>query len=267
MRIRIAFLLVVVFSVAAMGQGVSPLRRLMDDSLAGIELLPEPNGSSPMSHKVVMRWSNNVRGSETGMTVLYLADGLPQAVCCVYPWEQSLTHEFDSLSRGRLIGKRDGAVVWTPESAGVTFCPVPEAEAPAETPAARLRQMKSLAAGFSSTMLGWRPDRSDREELRLLPQPLYRYEATSGLVLDGAVFAFVQGTDPESLLLIEAAKDARWEYAFVRRTSGELEARHKNVVVWHAERHPPTKNPRSTHFSLNRPLDAAVLESLSTKDQ
>ncbi|HUQ69213.1 MAG TPA: hypothetical protein VM165_06810 [Planctomycetaceae bacterium] len=270
MRIVITGMLVGFLSVAAMGQDLSPLRRIMDDSLTGIELLAVPNGTTPMSHKVVMRWSNNARGSETGITVLYLADGVPQAVCCVYPWEQSLIHEFDSLSRGRLVGKRDGAVVWTPESAGLSFQSVPEAEAPAENPAARLRQMKSLAAGFSSTMLGWRADRSDREELRLLPQPLYRYETTSGSIFDGAVFAFVQGTDPESLLLIEAVKDAqpaRWEYAFVRRTSGELEGRHKGVVVWHADQQPQTKNPRSTHFSLGQPLDAAVLESLRTKDE
>ena len=39
-------------------------------------------------------------------------------------------------------------------------------------------------------------------------------------LIDGAVFAFVQGTDPEAVLLIEAVRrDDRtvWQYAFGRR--------------------------------------------------
>ena len=84
-------------------------------------------------------------------------------------------------------------------------------------------------------MLGWKADSTDREELRLLPKPLYRYEPKAGPVIDGAVFAFVMGTDPESLLLIEAVKSggkqsgssrlpaarrASWKAATRRRSCG-----------------------------------------------
>lgn len=244
---------------------VSPLRKLMDESLAWDELFVNEQSTTPMTARVVMRWANNTRGSENGMTVLYVADGRPEAVCCIYPWEKNLNHEFDSLSRGSLIAKRDGATVWRPEKAGVQFQPMPDADAPAESPVARLRQMKLFASQFSSTMLGWRADKSDRESLRLLPQPLYRYESRRSDLLDGAVFAFVQGTDPESLLLLEAFKNGDrfdWQFAFARRTSGELEARHKDKIVWHADRFPENNNPQSTHRALSRPLDADVLESL-----
>ena len=243
----------------------SPLRKVMDESLAWNELFADENSATPMTVRVVMRWANNTRGSEDGMTVLFLNAGRPEAVCCMYPWANQLAHEFDSLSRGKLIAKRDGAVVWTPEKPGVTFQAVPDADAPAEMPAARLRQMKAMAAQFSSTMLGWKSDKSDREELRLLPQPLYRYDSKRSDLLDGAVFAFVQGTDPESLLLLEAFKagsQVEWQFAFARRTSGELEGRHKNKVVWRADRFPENDNPKSTHRSLARPLDASVIESL-----
>ncbi len=182
----------------------SPLRKLMDESLAWNELFVNDRSVTPMTAKVVLRWTNNTRGSEDGMTVLYLTDGRPEAVCCFYPWEKFLIHEFDSLSRGKLLAKRDGEVFGSPEKHGVQFQAVPGADAPAEMPVARLRQMKTLAGQFSSTMLGWRADKSDREVLRQLPQPLYRYDSKRSDVLDGAVFAFVQGTDPESLLLIEA---------------------------------------------------------------
>ena len=209
-----------------------------------------------------MRWVNNTRGSEDGLTVLYLADGRPEAVCGIYPWEKNLIHEFDSLSRGKPIAKRDGEVVWNPEKPGVQFQAIPNADAHAETSAARLRQMKTFASQFSSTMLGWRADKSDREPLRLLPQPLYRYESKRSDVLDGAVFAFVQGTDPESLLLLEAFQKGdrfEWQFAFVRNTSGELEGRHKDQIVWHADRFPESNNPRSVHHNLSRPIDASIL--------
>lgn len=248
---------------------VSPLRKLMDESLSWNELFVNERSATPMTAKVVLRWTNNTRGSEDGMTVLYFADGRPEAVCCFYPWEKSFIHEFDSMSRGTLLAKRDGVVVWNPEKPGVQFQSVPAADAPAEMPVARLRQMKTLASQFSSTMLGWRADKSDREELRLLPQPLYRYESKRSDVLDGAVFAFVQGTDPESLLLLEAFKTGtgfEWQFAFVRRTSGELEGRHKDKVVWHADRFPASNDPRSTHRSLGRPLDASLLDLRTPKD-
>ena len=241
---------------------MSPLRKLMDGSLSWDELYMNEQSATPMTARVSMRWANNTRGSEDGMTVLYLADGRPEAVCCFYPWEKSLVHEFDSLSRGTLIAKRDGEVVWRPEKPGVQFQSIPDADAPAERPTARLRQMKTLANQFSSTMLGWRADNSDRELLRLLPQPLYRYDSKRSDVLDGAVFAFVQGTDPETLLLLEAFKAGdrfEWQFAFARRTSGELEGRHKDTIVWHADRFPANDNPRSTHRVLSRLIDTGLL--------
>jgi hypothetical protein len=243
---------------------VSPLRKFMDDSLAWNELRPSQQSSTKMTAQVVMRWANNTRGSEDGMTVLYLADGCPEAVCCVYPWENDLHHEFDSLSRGSLIAKRNGNVVWSPTKRGVEFQPIPSADVPDDLAVARLRQMKTLASQFSSTMLGWRSDRSDREELRKLPQPLYRYDSSRSNVLDGAVFAFVQGTDPETLLLIEAFKSTghfEWQFAFVRRTSGELEGRHNDKVVWHANPYPANDDSNSIHRVLSSPIEPSLLST------
>jgi hypothetical protein len=168
----------------------------------------------------------------------------------------------ESLSRGRIVARQAGALVWQPQEPGVKFAPIPDAPPPADTPAQRLRQMKSLSEQFQSAMLGWKADSTDREELRLLPRPLYRYEPEAGQVMDGAVFAFVMGTDPESLLLIEAVKRgdaATWEFAFARRTSGELEGRHREKVVWHAARYPDSRNSASPHFSIGSPIPPELL--------
>lgn len=241
---------------------LSPLRKLMDESLNWYELYLNEQSNQPMVPRIVMRWANNTRGSEDGMTVLYLSAGRPEAVCCHFPWNKSLQHNFESLSRGTIIAKRNGEIVWHPKKPGVDFKPIPEAPVPADTPAARLRQMKTLATQFSSTMLGWRSDNADRELLRLLPQPLYRYESQRADILDGCVFAFVQGTDPESLLLIEAFKAGEsfeWQFSFVRRTSGELEGRLKDAVVWHVDRYPANNDPNSTYVTLSQPLESAVI--------
>ena len=250
-------------AIAEQQKSVSPLRKLLDESLTWDELFNSKESATPMTARVAMRWANNARGSETGMTVLYLADGRPEAVCSIYPWEKRLIHEFDSLSRGTPIAKREGEVVWAPDKPGVQFQAVADAESPAETPVLRLRQMKSLARQFSSTMLGWRADKSDRETLRLLPQPLYRYESKRSDLLEGAVFAFTQGTDPESLLILEAFQNQgnfEWQFAFVRNTSGELDGRHQDKIVWHADRFPATNDPHSPHRSLSRPIDATVFD-------
>ena len=61
--------------------------------------------------------------------------------------------------------------------------------------------MRALAQEFT----GRQTNRAGVDsEMRLLAQPIYRYENTKGDLIDGGLFVFVQGTDPEMFLLIEA---------------------------------------------------------------
>jgi hypothetical protein len=141
----------------------------------------------------------------------------------------------------------------------VEFRTVPNAGAPSDTPVSRLRQLKALAGRFDARLLGWKQDDSDRQVLRQLPRPIYRYEQPTGNVIDGGVFAFVMGVDPEALLLIEAVSnnaDSHWEYAFVRRTSGQLEGRLDGEVIWGAERYPPGADPKGVYRVFVEPLKA-----------
>ena len=79
----------------------------------------------------------------------------------------------------------------------------PGAPVPADSPAARIRQMRALAQEFTGRQTNRKGVDSD---MRLLAQPIYRYENTKGDVIDGGLFVFVQGTDPEVFLLIEARR-------------------------------------------------------------
>jgi hypothetical protein len=215
-----------------------------------------------MKPHVALLWSNNVRGSATGATVLYLADGIPQAVACIYPWEGKLNHDLDSMSTELLTARRDNQVIWHPKEPGVEYQSVTDVQAPSDKPLSRLRQMKAIASHYECTMLGWKLDKTDREPLRLLPQPIYRYPENHSRCLDGAVFAFVLGTDPEILLMVEAVQkpgdDFTWQVAFCRRTSGELEAKLNDQIVWHAHAHPPFNDPKQIHFVIASPLPPEI---------
>jgi hypothetical protein len=246
------------------------LRELIDASVKWYDVFASLEASEPAQPLVALRWANNTRGSEDGITSLYVAGGRPVAAACVYPWDGRLEYDFESLSRGPIAAKQGEAVVWQPAKAGVSFAPIPGAPPPDEKPAARLRQMKELAGRFRGTLLGWKADNSDREELRLLTKPLYRYEGRAEPIVDGAVFALAMGTDPEILLLIEAVQEgdkATWQYAFARRTSGQLEARLDDSVVWEAARFPTQRDSRLPHFTLATPLPPAIAAAEKTLEE
>ena len=63
---------------------------------------------------------------------------------------------------------------WTPKSSNVKFQPLPNAPPPAETPSARLRQMKAFLQKFSAHQLWtWREGDGSRHELRMLTTPVH----------------------------------------------------------------------------------------------
>lgn len=256
-------LLIVASSVTSAQAPPATLREMLDGAIEQFTVFAGEEEKEPAKTVVALRWANNARGSEDGMTLLYVHHGRPLAAACIYPWNGRVIHDFESLTTDRIVARRGDQTVWRPQTGGVEFANVPDAPAPAATAAQRLRQMKSIAAEFESTMLGWKADSTDREELRLLTKPLYRYEpAKETGLLDGAVFGFAMGTDPESLLLLQAIgdkEDAKWQFAFARRTSGELEGRYREKVVWNAARYPKEGNPLSPHFGIGTPIPAELL--------
>jgi hypothetical protein len=229
------------------------------------DVLPAADSTVLLAPQPVLRWRSVVRGQEAeDILVIWPHNGRPVAMASIFPWQGKMCHEFDSLSRERKVIARDkDRVIWSPETAGVEFKDVPAAPKPGKTHAERLRQMKAIAERFKATMTGWQPDDTDQEELRLLPRPLYRYDLKKAKepdpnLLDGALFAYVQGTDPEVVLVLEAigrAEKSAWQYAFVRATSGGLEVKLGREVVWTAKKSPANRNPTLPHFTMQRALE------------
>lgn len=157
----------------------------------------------------------------------------------------------------RKISLKNGKTMWRPLKAGLEFSAVPAAALPGTTKQARQLQIKHIARQFSAKMLGWKQDKSEQEVLRLLPRALYVYALPTPECLAGAVFGFTSGTDPEALLVLEAVRvgdEYRWEFGLVRQTSGALEVRYDDVVVWHVDAYPETKDPGGVHLAFVRPL-------------
>jgi hypothetical protein len=189
----------------------------------------------------ILRWSNPAVGEVHGNVFLWTNDARPAAVGSLFKWftpHTHTSHEFHSLTEASLVGRYDGREVWSAANPGVSFAPLASAPLRAATAAQRLLQMKRLAKDFAAT----KHERDGaQQELRLLTQPIYRYAAPAQELLDGALFVFVQGTDPEVFLLLEARGregQEAWQFALARMNGVGFNVRYQDREVWSVEAMP-----------------------------
>lgn len=199
----------------------------LDGDKSDVTLIEEP----------VLRWGNGIRGATNGGTFLWTAKGVPVATCCIW-WSdpRTICLTFGSLTEKAIQAEKRGRTIWHSTKPGLEYRDVPDAPAVARSAATRLTQLRNIAREFRAVLVY---GDQGTEDLRLLPQPLYRYASDDSAIKDGAVFAFATGTDPELILQIEAVGDddaLRWRYAATRRTSGVLRLSHKDNVVWSCSR-------------------------------
>jgi hypothetical protein len=207
-----------------------------------IAVTSDPKKPLELKKEPVFEWSNPVReGVQQGVVYVWLREGRPSVIGCFFSEPEGrhkgrkVMHEFHALDTEKLIVTRPKGALneWKPE-AGLERKELPDAPVPGDTPAARLLQMKKLAAEF----IGYEIDGDKKRlELRLLPTPLYRYPTAKTGVIDGALFTLVStaGTDPEVLLLIEAREEkgkVRWEYACGRYSDRSLYVQRNDKEIW-----------------------------------
>ncbi len=185
-----------------------------------------------------LRWTNPAAGRVYGNTYVWLHEGRPAAAGCMYRYFDpfhSFNGELTALAGTGLVAKRDDEVLWKPRDTW-TWKTIPGAAPPAANPVQRLRQMKEMADDFVVEVLDTRNvPRGEDQTPRLLPKPLYRYDAEKTKTVDGALFAFVVGTDPELLLLIECdtvAAKPEWRFGIGRMNRDAIRVKHRGVKVW-----------------------------------
>lgn len=129
-----------------------------------------------------------------------------------------LMHEFTSLADTKFTVDTPLGVHWHPHDTDCKFKPVPDAPEPAATPALRLAQMREISRRFACVSTY----NKQVLPLRLLTQPLDRYEDPEAGIQDGAIFAFATGTNPELILLLEAGPKG-WTYGLSRSALAQLD--------------------------------------------
>jgi len=126
----------------------------------------------------------------------------------------------DPAGRPRFTAEAD-SLRWAPKAAGIDWKPFPGASPAADKGPRRLVQMKELLEQLRAYEVG---RTGSKYELRLMPKPLIRYEDERAELVDGAIFAFAYGTNPELLALLEArgpAASAAWQIGFARCGTAE----------------------------------------------
>jgi hypothetical protein len=191
----------------------------------------------------LMRFSNPVGVSKDGAFFVWTDKGRPHALLKIYTTNyRTFFQEWQSLSEDYLFAERDGQAIWTPTVAGVEFREVPDAPKPGDTSAERLRQMKKLAGQFKGLY-------KMNDELRLLAQPLHRYEAKGTTpCIDATLFGLTQSTTPMVILQLEARKSgdsARWHYAIARFSTAEITVSLGDKEVFSVSKYTYTRDPKN----------------------
>ena len=194
--------------------------------------------SKPLVFKLqsLMHWQNTERSQEQGSMYVWLDGDRPAVLASIFTYEHSnrvfCKHEIISLADYPLTARMANTQVWTPKTPGLKWMPLTGAGEPADLPARRLSQMRAIAREFSGTVT---KPKGEVTKLRLLTNPLIRYQPTDQTVVDGAVFSFAVVTDPELLLVIEAIQEngkLSWRYAVASSHYWQLELQRNGEVVW-----------------------------------
>lgn len=240
LSLAITWVAAIGFGLAAIGTADEPPRGTADDARAmldrfakGYQLrLGADEVLLDMQPEPVLRWPNATRDTQEGATFVWTRNGRPEAIGCLWENGGYWAHAFHSLSDSKLVARHNTRIFWQTDKAGIEFTTFPDAAQPAESAAKRLTQMKYLARRIECRLP--EPNRKS-EALRLLPQPLYRYRTERDDLIDGALFAFVQGTDPEAVVVLEAVRHegkAGWRYGLTRRTAHAVEADLDGKTIW-----------------------------------
>jgi hypothetical protein len=207
--------------------------RQIASAFQAVSIRAQKRARLEMARDPLHRWSDPTREFSDATLWAWRSAGRPEAVMTIefYPDKTSL--EFVSLSTS-LVEAQDGRLHWAPQKPGLDFKPVPAAPVPAAGAAERLRQTRDLVKRFSASEF-WDVT-SQSYQLRALAHPIDRYADQGSGILDGAIFVYANGTNPEVLLVLEARQDGNgppvWFYAAAPLTTAAPTLKLDRHDVW-----------------------------------
>ncbi len=187
-------------------------------------LFVEGRGDKPceLIEDPLIRWDNPISQNADGMMFLWTDRGRPVVVTNGFFNVSSRFwgRVFASLTDRPIEMKHGDQSFWKPQRSGSPLKPLDDAKPPADKPAARLVQMRNIAKEFQ-VICNWGGKGKSDWQMRLLPTPLYRYQALDDGIVDGALFGYIQ-SGPEAVLLVEARQTPtglEWQYSTSRCTT------------------------------------------------
>jgi hypothetical protein len=199
------------------------------------------NAPFQLAEQPAMRWTAT---GNSGAVYIWTENNLPAMVGCLGAFvansgDVEAFHEFHLLKEEPILPVAIGSRYrWQPRTGCVPANPVSDAKTPAETDKLRLIQMRQLARMFEAGMI----TDNGSTVLRLSPTPLFRYSNPAAGIIDGAIFGYLWdvGTDPEVLLIIEAAGNSQtssWQYRPIRFTWREVYLAREGQELWRVPMH------------------------------
>jgi hypothetical protein len=213
------------------------------------ELFNNQDSDQPLKvvDEPILRFTNPIRNffSDGGL-FLWLDGKRPAAIATVsIRGNGSVWFETASLCPRPLRCLRKSNDYWMPQSASLTEQRLTDAPDPGASPSSRLTQMRRLCEQFA---IRTEPRDEQPVRLRLMPQPVYRFDDEAAQIIDGALFAFTETTDPEVVVLLEAvqpmgAEKVYWRFSAAKMTSRPVVAERNDKVIWSVPSY--WLNPRS----------------------
>ena len=160
-----------------------------------------------------------------------------------------LQYEFLCLIGERFALTTSEGWTWTPTSSAIEWKSHSATNSP--SPAVRFRQLKQFVRRFKAS----EEYEGQKFVLRMMSQPINRYQIDDQSNHEGAVFVFANGTNPEVLLIVEST-DEGWRYALARLCGAAAKVSLDGATVW-------TKPPMSEvgkSWTLDYTGDAREIE-------
>jgi hypothetical protein len=204
--------------------------------------------------KPILFYTSPVRTNDQhGSLFLWTHEGRPAVIGSIWSGLnvkdralRNVTHEFHSLSeRPDVQAARGGPGLsksqaqWSAGEPGIAWLTLVGSPAPASSRAGRLSQMRAAARRLTASITA-----VEASELRLMPQPLYRYPEKTPGSLDGALFVFALATDPELIVLIEQTDDAQaaMRVAFARFGNLPMSVKDDERELWSCDKGTPGRS-------------------------
>ena len=191
----------------------------------------------------VFRYDDQPRGFVDGTLWIWTTkDGRPAAFQKIEAMERDgpprWNYCFASFSLGRLSAHWPGGRRFESTEPAIAFQRLPGAAAPADGKLRWGLSARGLARMFSAEIRD--AATGDREQMRLLPRPIYEYEVSGIDTGRGAVFAFATyGTNPDLLFALESrtvgSGEPEWRYAVARMTNGGVTLLYDGREIWRVD--------------------------------